>query len=131
MSLLKSIIGGDAISAVEAVGNVADKLFTSADEKLTHKEIRIRLAQQPQLAQIEVNKIEASHRSLFVAGGRPFILWICGFGLAFAYLINPVLQWRTGLPGPVLPMEYMMELVYLILGLGSYRTFEKMKGSAK
>lgn len=133
MGILGKIFGGGetAVAGVTAVGNVLDNLFTSKDEKLTHEEVRIRLAQQPDMAQIELNKIEAGHRSVFVAGWRPFLGWISGFGLANMFLINPWIQWITGVAGPNLPQDIIMELVFALLGLGTLRTIEKIQGKAK
>ncbi len=133
MGILSKIFGvGDAIAGVTAVGNVLDGLFTSKDEKLTHEEVRIRLAQQPHLAQNEINKIEAQHRSIFVAGWRPWIGWVCGFGVLNMVLLNPWIQWITGQPGPDLPAETIMQLTLGVLGLlGTMRTVEKLKGKAK
>ena len=132
MGLLSKVFGvGEAVSGITAIGNVLDGLFTSTDEKLTHEEVRIRLAQQPDMAQIEINKIEASHRSRFVAGWRPFLGWVCGIGLANMFLINPWLQWITGKDGPNLPENIIMELVFALLGLGTLRTIEKIQGRAK
>ena len=124
--------GGEAAAApITAVGNVLDALFTSDEEKLDKNIILTRLAQQPNLAQVELNKVEAGHRSIFVAGWRPFIGWVCGFGLVNTFLINPWLQWITDKPGPVLPQDIMLELVIALLGLGALRTVEKMNGKAK
>ena len=134
MGFLSKIFGGNAGAAVQgvtAVGNVLDNLFTSKDEKLTHEEVRIRLAQQPDMAQIELNKIEATHRSVFVAGWRPFMGWIGGLGLANMFLVNPWIQWFTGEIGPNLPEGIIMELVFALLGLGTLRTIEKIQGKSK
>ena len=86
---ISTVLGDSASKPIEAVGNVLDGLFTSDEERLDKKIILERLAQQPSLAQTEINKVEASHRSMFVAGARPFILWVCGVGLANAFLIAP------------------------------------------
>lgn len=123
--------GESAVAPISAVGNVLDALFTSDDEKLEKKVILTRLAQQPNLAQVELNKVEAGHRSIFVAGWRPFIGWVCGGGLLFMFLINPILQWFSAKPGPELPEDIILELVLALLGLGALRTYEKMKGRAK
>ena len=134
MGFLSKIFGGNAGAAVQgvtAVGNVLDNLFTSKDEKLTHEEVRIRLAQQPDMAQIELNKIEATHRSVFVAGWRPFMGWVGGLGLANMFLVNPWIQWFTGEIGPNLPEGIIMELVFALLGLGTLRTIEKIQGKSK
>lgn len=132
MGLLSKVFGvGDVVAPIAAIGNVLDGLFTSKDEKLTHEEVRMRLAQQPNLAQIELNKVEASHRSIFVAGWRPWMGWVGGMGLANMFLINPWIQWITGAAGPNLPEDIIMELVLALLGLGALRTFEKVKGKTK
>ncbi len=132
MGILSKIFGGDqAVAGITAVGTIVDNLFTSKDEKLTHEEVRIRLAQAPDMAQIELNKIEAQHRSIFVAGWRPFLGWVGGLGLANMFLINPWIQWLTGQAGPVLPEGVIMELVVALLGLVTLRTMEKICGKAK
>lgn len=133
MGILSNIFGGDtAVAGVTAVGNVLDNLFTSKDEKLTHEEIRMRLALKPDLAQVEMNKIEAQHRSVFVAGWRPFVGWVCGLGVLNLVLINPWIQWLTERAGPALPQNTIMQLTLGMLGLlGTMRTVEKLKGKAK
>ena len=68
---------------------------------------------------------------MLVAGARPFILWVCGVGLAFSFLVNPIVQWITDKPGPELPLGMMMELVLGMLGLAGLRTVEKLTGVAK
>ena len=133
MGFLSKILGGgaSAVAPIAAIGKVLDGLFTSEDEKLSHKEVRIRLAQQPDLAQIELNKVEAGHRSMFVAGWRPFLGWVCGLGMANMFLVNPWIQWFTGASGPNLPKDIIMELVFALLGLGTLRTIEKIQGRTK
>jgi hypothetical protein len=131
MGVLDKLLGGAAAQPIEAVGNVLDKLFTSEEEKLDKQALLTKLAQQPNLAQVELNKVEAQHRSTFVAGARPFILWVCGFGLANSFIVNPWIQWITNKPGPVLPLDVMSDLVIAMLGLGALRTVEKLQGRAK
>jgi len=133
MGILTKIFGGGeaAVHGVTAVGNVLDNLFTSKDEKLTHEEVRIRLAQQPDMAQIELNKIEAASRHWFAATWRPFLGWVGGLGLFNMFLVNPWIQWFTGQAGPDLPEGVIMELVMAMLGLGTLRTIEKIQGKSK
>jgi hypothetical protein len=138
MGLLSFFTAGKAVAQpVEAVGNVLDKLFTSDEERLDKKIVMERLQQQPSLAQVELNKVEAQHRSTFVAGWRPFIGWVCGVGLAFTFLVNPIIQWLTVvfaekmIEGPAIPSDIMMELVFALLGLGTLRTAEKFMGRTK
>ena len=125
------MIGEGAAQPIEAVGNVVDKLFTSDEERLTHAEVMARIQQAPAMVQSEINKIEAQHRSIYVAGWRPFLGWVCGAGLANVFLVNPWIQWVTNQPGPEMPVEVMTQLVVALLGLGALRTAEKFGGRAK
>ena len=138
VNILGALAGGGLAQPIEAIGNVLDRLFTSDDEKLSRQEALARLAQQPAMAQIEINKIEAAHRSVFVAGWRPFIGWVCGLGLAWAFLGHPLFEWAValwlparGIVAPVLITDHMVELVIAMLGLGGLRTFEKIAGRAR
>ncbi|MCW8917490.1 MAG: holin family protein [Gammaproteobacteria bacterium] len=120
----------DPEAAVNAVGTALDKLFTSDDERNQAAAIMERLRQAPGALQVELNKVEAGHRSRFVAGWRPFIGWVCGLGLANTFLVNPWIQWVTGQAGPTLPIDVMAELVIAMLGLSGLRTYEKLKGAS-
>lgn len=132
MSWFSSLFSATSAEPINAVGNVLDKLFTSDDERLDKEIIKQRLLQQPALVQAEISKVQAQHRSTFVAGARPFLMWVCGFGFLMAFLLNPVLQWLYPENGsPVLPLEVMMELTLAMLGLSGLRTIEKLKGAAK
>ena len=91
---------------------------------------------QIDLAQLEINKAEASHRSIFVAGWRPFIGWSCGFALAYTYVIQPIAVFALAQTGylidlPTLSMSEMMPVLMGMLGLGGLRTFEKFKRVSK
>lgn len=131
MGILEKIIGGSAAQPVEAVGNVLDKLFTSDAERLDRKLLLERLRQQPQMAQVELNKIEASSRHAYTASWRPSIGYCCALGLLMVFFINPWIQWITGAPGPEMPLEAMQELVVAMLGLSALRSGEKVLGRAK
>ena len=133
MSWFSDLIGtGAAVEPVVAIGNVIDQLFTSDEEKAAGDLLKQKLAQAPMLAQTEINKVQASHRSTFVAGARPFLMWVCGFGLLFAFVLNPIIEWIVPEQGsPELPLEAMMELTIAMLGLATLRTVEKLKGVAK
>ena len=134
MGWLSSLTGGSAsvVEPVVAIGNVIDKLFTSDEERAAGELLKQKLAQAPMLAQTEINKVQAGHRSTFVAGARPFLMWVCGFGLLFAFVINPIVEWIAPARGsPDLPLEAMMELTIAMLGLAGLRTVEKIKGVSK
>lgn len=95
------------------------------------------LASDTELAkgQIAVNQIEAASTSLFVAGWRPFVGWICGFSLGFKYIGGPALAMfcqAIGYPVtlPDLGMTDMLPILLGMLGLGGMRTYEKVKGAS-
>jgi hypothetical protein len=129
--------GAAAAEPIEAVGNAIDKIFTSKDEKLTHQEILEKLRQRPSEVMQELNKIEARHRSLFVAGWRPAIGWVCGLALFYNFIIRDLIAWGMTIltPGlahpPALQMEHLMPILLGMLGLGAYRTIEKARGVSK
>ena len=131
MGWITKLIGGGLSETVSGVADVVDKFVETDDEKAAFKTVMARMAQEPGIAQVELNKVSAAHRSVFVAGARPFILWVCGIGLAFAFLVNPILQWAIDKPGPELPLDIMMELVLGMLGLAGLRTVEKLAGRTK
>ena len=88
------------------------------------------------LAQLEVNKTEAAHRSIFVAGWRPFVGWACVVSLAWSYICQPILTFALvqagyGVELPALDMSQMMPVLMGMLGLGGLRSFEKYKGVSK
>ena len=111
------------------VSAILDKVIPDKDlrEKLSH-EIAT-MADKQMSAQIEVNKVEAAHKSLFVAGWRPAIGWICGFALLYSTIISPILGiWFTV---PVVDTSLLTTVLMGMLGLGAMRTFEKTKGVSR
>ena len=137
MSWFSDLFSSTAAEPINAIGNVLDGLFTSDEEKLDKKIIMQRLALEPGKLQVELSKIEASHRSIFVAGWRPFIGWVCGVALLYNFILRDILAWAlriaevaTEAP-PELAMEHLMTILMGILGLGSYRTIEKLGGKTK
>ena len=129
--------GEAAKGAVEAVGGVLDALFTSDEERLDKQIIMQRLVMQGDLVQAEINKIEAGHRSVFVAGWRPFVGWVCALALLYSFVLRDLMAWALMNTGaevtvpPELALEHLMTVLLSMLGLGGLRTVEKMKGKAK
>ncbi|MPY25179.1 3TM-type holin [Shewanella sp. YLB-07] len=129
MSWFSTILGTNPI---EAIGKAGDALFTSDEERMQLDNDLLEIKQKPMLMQALANTMAVQHRSVFVAGARPFLMWVCGFGFLFAFVINPMLQWLWPDAGtPELPLDAMMELTLAMLGLASLRTVEKIKGVAK
>lgn len=116
-----------------------DKLFTSDDERMAAKIKILELEKSGELAQIGVNMKEAEHPSLFVAGWRPFIGWVCGLSFAWTFLIYPMLTFAVialGVPVPLhmipaLDLSTMMPVLMGMLGLGAMRSWEKNQGVSR
>lgn len=90
---------------------------------------------QQSLAQADTNKVEAASADPFTSRWRPFIGWVCGCGLGVQFLVGPLFTWISGLVGhptpfPQLDMGTLLTLLAGMLGLGSLRTVEKVKGVA-
>lgn len=81
-------------------------------------------------AQLKVNEREAQHRTVFVAGWRPFIGWTCGLALFNNYLVVPYAI-AYGLTVPFIDMGTMTTILLGMLGLGGLRTYEKLNGVSK
>lgn len=82
--------------------------------------------------QSEINKMEAQHRSVFVAGWRPFVGWICGIALAYNFIIRDVIAWLSpNIMPPAIQMDQLITILLGMLGLGGLRTFEKIKDKTK
>lgn len=87
--------------------------------------------------QLKINEQEAKHGSIFVAGWRPAIGWICGGGIAWNFILQPLIMWIAFVFGvdmkdaPVLDVGPLMVLLGGMLGLGGLRTYEKRLGVAR
>jgi len=125
-------LGGGIKEPVEAVGSVLDSLFTSKEEELNLEIVKERLAQKPAMIQAEISKVQAGHRSMFVAGARPFLMWVCGVGFAYAFLVAPTLEFFLPNTEKIeIPTDIMLELTLAMLGLSSLRTVEKLANKSK
>ena len=135
-----SLLGVGAI--IESVGKVAGDLITTEKERRQLDLEEKRIDQATDLAQIEVNKVEAASSSVFVAGWRPAIGWIGAAVLAYQFLLYPLFLWvwtylqGTGWipkelqPPPVLKADELWVILSGILGIAGMRSFEKTKGVA-
>tara|TARA_R110002124_G_scaffold184129_1_gene351617 strand:+ start:649 stop:1023 length:375 start_codon:yes stop_codon:yes gene_type:complete len=81
--------------------------------------------------QSEINKVEAQSRSVFVAGWRPFIGWVCGVAFAFHYIAMPLLIAYTDIKPVDFDTNSLFTVLMGMLGLGGLRTFEKIKDKTK
>jgi len=136
--MLDKLIGGGLVTAAEGVANIIDRFVETDEEKQAAELIKAKLMMKPSLAQVELNKVEAGHRSIFVAGWRPFIGWVCGFALLWHFILFDLLTWVTvnffshvsELP-ELTGTETLVTVLLSLLGLGAMRTAEKFGGRAK
>jgi len=122
-------------------------IFTSLREAITGKKIedpaemlRIgtildKLQNAIMLGQIDINKIEAAHPSIFVSGWRPFVGWSCAFALCYVSILEPIMRFiamvcfsYTG-EFPAVDSVITMQVLLGMLGIGGMRTFDKLKGT--
>ena len=121
---------------INPISNILDKFVADKDlkQKLEH-ELKTEL-HRANMAQIEVNKVEAQHRTVFVAGWRPFTGWVCATALAYHFIIEPVLVFFLSWYGvdiqlPQFDMGSLLTVLMGMLGLGGLRTYEKKQGLTK
>ena len=128
MSMLASLVG--------PVTGLLDKFIEDKDQKamLAHKIATMSEEHHQELmkGQLEVNKTEAAHSSIFVSGWRPFIGWTCGLGMFGNFITIPFSNFVLALAGmdiviPLVPLETMMPVLMGMLGLGAMRSFEKTR----
>lgn len=87
--------------------------------------------------QLEINKAEAQHGSIFVAGWRPGIGWICGLALGWNFIVQPIASWAAFIGGidlagmPTLDTNELTTILLGMLGLGGLRTYEKRLNVAR
>lgn len=130
------------------IGEVATLINTAVTriwpDATEHEKGKLALLQQElagnlsvALAQSKVNEISAASPSIFVAGARPFIMWICGVGLLYASLLEPLLRYIAVVgfdyagKFPVINSDITLQVLLGMLGLGGMRSVEKTKGVAR
>jgi len=129
-----------------AAQSLIERFFPDPEKKAAAQLELLKMQQNGDLAQlaavtdlaklqIQVNIEEAKSTNWFVAGARPFIMWTCGFALAYADLIEPLSRFVAkvwfGYAGdfPVIDTDLTMQILMGILGLGAYRSAEKIKSA--
>ena len=124
-------------SVMEVAGRFLpeDKEKRAAAEREIEAQLTTHLA-KIDLAQLDINKTEAAHRSVFVSGWRPFIGWSCGAAMALNFIVFPIASFVLAQTGhlvelPTLDMSEMMPVLMGLLGLGGLRTVEKIKQVSK
>ena len=133
-------------SIFDFASKVVERIFPNATDAANAKIELFRLQQTGELAklaaetdlvkgQLDINKVEAASDSLFVAGGRPFVIWVGGFGLAYAAILEPIARFvaavmydYTGV-FPAIDTTITLQVLGGLLGLGYLRSKDKQSAS--
>lgn len=128
---------------IETVGKIAGDLVTTDKERM---ELAIKgqeVEQRTDLAQVEVNKVEAAHASLFISGWRPAVGWLGVFALGYQFIAYPIMVWAWAIaqnqghipagvsPPPMIPSDELWVILSGILGIAGMRSVEKVRGVAR
>jgi hypothetical protein len=122
------------------IGTVLDRVIPDKNgaekAKQEIEKTLVENANQLNLAQAEINKTEAAHRSVFVAGWRPMIGWSCAIGIFWLFVGHPLFVYFDALDGVVSPVptidhDILLELTFAMLGMAGLRSWEKLKGLTK
>ena len=130
----------DPITALLSIGNtIIQKIFPDPTQAAQAQLALLKMQQDGELAsisgQMEINKVEAGSSSVFVAGWRPFAGWVCGLGLAYVSILEPILRLTATFLGyegsfPAIDTTLTMQVLLGMLGMGGLRTLDKIKGVA-
>jgi hypothetical protein len=141
MALLETlgakIVGAGIGNVASGVAEAIDRFVQTKEEKEAAAQLFMKIQQEPDRWQAEINKIEASHRSLFVAGWRPAIGWICALALVWGWVAAPLAEFVLRILEidvgelPAVEVGEAVSLVMAMLGMGALRTWEKFRGVSK
>lgn len=130
-------------SIIESVGKVAGDLITTDKERIQLELEGRKIDQAGDLAQIEVNKVEAAHSSIFVSGWRPALGWVGGVAMAYQFVLYPLMTWAWKIaqangklpadlqPPPMLDTDALWVILSGLLGIAGMRSLEKTKGVSR
>jgi|TARA_R100001126_G_C4827780_1_gene150130 roadblock/LC7 domain-containing protein len=120
-------------SLIEPATKILDKVIEDKDQKnaLAHEIATMaeRHAQELAKGQLDVNKVEAAHKSLFVAGWRPAIGWVCALGLFYNVILANIIGIWIDLPE--IDTTLLVPVMMGMLGLGAMRSYEKVQGVSR
>ena len=126
MSFIAKLFGG----GTKGIGQLAKDIREAVKGKELDPNAQLEMAGKLAEVQAKINEAEASHRSVFVAGWRPFIGWVCGIGLGYAVFLEPLLRFTFTVKGwevdfPEINTNVTMQVLLGMLGLAGARSYEK------
>lgn len=124
---------------IPIVGKLFDKILPDTEAANAAKarllELQLNGELQQITGQLDINKAEAGSSSMFVAGWRPFVGWICGMGLGYVAILEPVMRFLAQVMFhysggfPVIDTTLTMQVLLGMLGMGALRSFDKKNGT--
>jgi hypothetical protein len=132
MSWIGRLLG----SGTKGIGGLAKDIREAIKGKELDPNKTLEIAGKLAEVQTKINEAEASHRTVFVAGWRPFIGWVCGLGLLYAVFIEPLLRFVFTVNGweiefPSIDTTITMQVLFGMLGLVGARSYEKKNNLTK
>jgi hypothetical protein len=132
MSWLSRLLG----SGTKGLGSLAKDIREAIKGKELDPNKKLEIAGKLAEVQTKINEAEATHRTVFVAGWRPFIGWVCGLGLLYAVFIEPLLRFVFTVNGweiefPHIDTTITMQVLFGMLGLVGARSYEKKNNLTK
>jgi hypothetical protein len=126
MSFIAKLFGG----GTKGIGQLAKDIREAVKGKELDPNAQLEMAGKLAEVQTKINEAEATHRSVFVAGWRPFIGWVCGIGLMYAVFIEPLMRFIFTVRGwvitfPKIDTTVTMQVLFGMLGLVGARSYEK------
>jgi hypothetical protein len=125
---------------IQPIMSILDKIIPDADAKQKAQQELLMLQAKgeldAQLGQLQINAEEAKHASIFVAGWRPAVGWVCATSLGYVAIVEPVARFVAtvwyGYTGafPQIDTDLTMQVLLGLLGLGAFRSWEKTRGVA-
>lgn len=137
MGFWSKLIGGGAGATIEAIRNTIDMFMETDDERRAFQLVKEKIKLKRDEMQAEINRVEAMHSSLFVSGWRPFVGWVCGFGLAAKCILMPFMNWcvivfaNPKFVPPAFEVGDLIGLLLALLGMSGLRSYEKKGGVAR
>ena len=145
-SVVGSVIAGPFGPLIDVVGKVIDRAIPDKSEAARLRaELEAKVSEyadreatrqhDERMAQVKVNEVEAGSSSWWVAGARPFIIWVCGAALAWNYILLPFSIFAVRVAGskavpPVIDGAQLTTLLMALLGYGVLRSVDKRGGVA-
>lgn len=132
---------GALLALVNPIASIIDRIIPDKAQAAAAKAALLETETQGEinnaLAQVTADTAEAQNKSIFVAGWRPFIGWVCGSAFAYVYVLQPMLQFALVAfkvnfdvsKLPVINVAEMMPVLLGMLGLGALRSYDKSNGT--